>query len=284
LSKKTGVLFAKKAENVGIKKKLLTEEITTKWLTPVSKLQIWVDFPTLYNKIHLFDEHNHEIELEVENKGAPIPTMRKLLENLAFHLGDYREVDDIKHRFLFDIKDTQGLDLSNQVEEFFLKYINEESKTVKLLKAINHVVLAPPYIALKNRFLASELPIKDVPGSWKVMVYFGQKDITVRHSKKAKAAVPADGNFEFTWNLIITINRGVTLLKDVSLELDRCTAHSEMLEEKKKELKKILKEINPNRKDDLIISTRMLVLSPEEAENFKKAQLEKYEQQLRENK
>jgi hypothetical protein len=28
----------------------------------------------------------------------------------------------------------------------------------------------------------------------------------------------------------------------------------------------------------------MLVLSPEEAENFKKAQLEKYEQQLRENK
>jgi len=57
------------------------------------------------------------------------------------------------------------------------------------------------------------------------------------------------------------------------------------MKRKKKEFNKILKELNPsNMKETLSISTKMLVLSPEEAETFKKEQREKYEKQQEEAK
>jgi len=255
---------------------------------PVSKLQIWVDLPTLYNKILLFDENNRPIELDIDKNGKQevnqISYMRRLLEILSFNIGDYKEVDNIKYHFLVNVKDVQGYDLSNLVHEFFLKYIVEESRTVRLLKAINHIVLAPPYIALKNRFLASELPIKDVPGTWKVSVFFGNKQVVVTHFKKARSTDSND-SFDFGWTLSIVLNRGIDVVKDVSLYLSNCTVSADMNEEKKKEFNKILKELNPsNMKETLSISTKMLVLSPEEAETFKKEQREKYEKQQEEAK
>ena len=75
-------------------------------------------------------------------------------------------------------------ELSNQIKKFFHTYIKDD-KVAKLLKLMTHIVLAPPYLRLKNSFASSGLDVKDMSGVWEISLVFRNNDIYVVHEKKA---------------------------------------------------------------------------------------------------
>jgi len=173
-------------------------------------------------------------ESAIEHMQEILKTFSKLLrEDVDNQLFQEKFIEEMQHH----------ADLSNGMMGFFRDYIAKDSKTLKILKVINQAVLAPPYIALRNKFISIDAPIKDVH-LWLIEVAFRTDEVVVVHSKRARSVSEDPLDFiQFNWHLQITLDKEITKLKEAKLSITDLELSDEMDKNKKKKIQSIKDDI-----------------------------------------
>lgn len=164
-----------------------------------------------------------------------ISNMLDILQTFAYKLSEMDELKKIQENFLKEV--IPHKELRSQLSHFFSKHVHPESKILKLLKLINQLILAPPYLSLKNIFGAIDCPITDVSGFYFIKVVFRKDEVMVFHIKKSKSmSENPEDYFEFVWNLQIRAGEDISHLKEVNFSLSDIKFHENMKESKKKKI------------------------------------------------
>lgn len=198
----------------------LMEEVREKWSRSLDKLPVFIDFPRIFSKIKCWTKDLELMELnyrQLEKKSSEIDFvfLKDLLETFATQLNEMDEWFLIHDNFDEHFKSVG--DFSNQIRTFLFKYLKEDSRIWKLLKALCMSVIAPPYIAIKHRFQEKfQTAIKDDAGTWSISIIFDTSQIVVVHSKRAKEE---SNLFSFSWHLQLRFSNLMTSLDDVLLTL-----------------------------------------------------------------
>jgi len=253
------IVFNKKPAKRGSMKKALSAksvqeyadtvegQVIEKWSerTP-EQLSVWVDFPRVVKHIQAFDERLNLIELPYTLKEDNDSTeeqeirmrknMREILILFAYRLGEKKEFLDIEKNFMTSL----GVESNVHLKNFFETYISSTSKLMALVKVLNQSILASPYISLKKKFDAFDLPIVDVSGSWLIQTVFKGYEIVVIHSKRMKStAEVAEEEFTFRWFLAISFDKLLTTINEVKLSINDLEMNKEIKEKTKKKLQSI---------------------------------------------
>jgi len=227
-------------------------QVIDKWSTgDAEQLAVWSDFPRVVRHIQAFDEKLKLIQLpytlkeenltqsesdydEVEHS---LKNMRETLILFSYRLSEKKELVDIEKHFLT----TLGVEPSIHLKNFFATYISKSSRLLALLKGLNQTILAPPYISLKTKFAALDLPILDVNGSWLIEVVFKTEEIIIIHSKKANSiSLLPEERFSFRWHIAIAFDRQMINIKEVRLSMTELEMNKQIRDKtKKKKLQSI---------------------------------------------
>jgi len=223
-------------------------EVIDKWTSKTAdQLAVWIDFPRVVRHIQAFDEKLRVIDFPSSLKGDDEGTseeqdvrmrqqMRQMLILFAYRLGEKREFLDIEKNFLTSL----GEEPSTHLKAFFDKYVSPNSKLISILKAINQAILAAPYISLKAKFTAMEVPVVDVNGSWLIETVFKQDEIVIIHSKKAKSTHEGpEDEFSFKWHIALIFDKSMSSIKDVRLSMSDLEMNKMLKDKIKKKLQNI---------------------------------------------
>lgn len=165
--------------------------------------------------------------------------MRDILCDLSEKLEEHQQTEAIKTKFSSFVQ--QGGDTSRQLSKFLQNVLHEESKLVKVLKAINQSIIATPFIRLKYAF-PNEIPFEDVAGTWKIIVTLIPKQgIIVTHKKSGQSKEgPPLGGFEFHWELIMKFTWDLAQMADAELNITSYSFDNNMKESNRKMMMKVL--------------------------------------------
>lgn len=187
---------------------------------------------------YVFEEASTKEMISTTEQQSKVDHMKKILLIFANKLHEYEEFELLDRYILKEIDINS--DLSKNLKSFFDNHIKSDSRILSLLKLINQSVLAPPYITLRNKFAAVDLPITDVH-LWLIEVIFRTKQIVVVHSKKARSnSTNQEDQFEFIWHLQITLDREAKSVLDVRLSITDLEMNEKMDKAKKKKITNIV--------------------------------------------
>lgn len=220
----------------------LSDQVIQKWKRSPDQLAVWIDFPRLAKNILILDENllplNTKPSDEVRSDGNQMrEEMRKLLCILALKLDEKETAVAVDQHFLDNIE----MEPSAHLQQFFSSYISPTSKLIGILKVLNQVALAAPYLSLKDHFNAVDLPFKDSSGEWDINVLFRQDEVVVVHSKGAKSVSdqPKE-HFTFTWTLTIVFDQFISKITKVKIQLDELETSKQMEFKKRKKLQNLV--------------------------------------------
>ena len=139
-------------------------------------------------------------------------------------------------------------DLSVQkalLNKFINDVIGGESHVARALKAINQAIVAPASIDMRMTLLKG-LGFKDAQvRPWEVYVKVGDTAVEITHCRRqcnidAKAVENA---FEFTWELSMLFDRGLSEMVSVNIAISELTFGDKVPEEKRHALEKVVSSI-----------------------------------------
>lgn len=97
--------------------------------------------------------------------------------------------------------------LDNFLKKGCLRYEEEGSPWIKILKCIHQGIVFPVVFHMKKLF-TDRFQYKDIKGSWKVRISIFKGGVEVEHRKSEKSyGTDADSNFSFQWHLSIRIDQ-----------------------------------------------------------------------------
>jgi len=149
-----------------------------------------------------------------KNKAEHIFSMLQCL----FSLLEDEECNDLLNdqywSYFEDDPSLELVDVSKRVGKIMKELLGSDCKVIRLLKACNQSILAPPVVRLKY-FIGNEFPYQDSTGTWKIKISFWGDHVRVKHIRWEKSI--RKDSFSFKWEFELVFNR---MLRDfLSLDL-----------------------------------------------------------------
>jgi len=193
------------------------EEIRNKWNRSSDAFPLAADIPRLVKLIEVNVEGKKiwpEINKSFKNKAEHIFS---LLQCLCSLLEDEECNNLLTGQFwsYFDDDPTLELiDVSKRLEKVMKELLGSDCKVIRLLKACNQSILAPPVVRLKY-YIGNEFPYHDATGTWKIHISFWGDHVRAKHIRWEKS-IEKD-SFSFKWEFELVFNK---MLRDfLSLDL-----------------------------------------------------------------
>ncbi|KAL0490307.1 methyltransferase-like protein [Acrasis kona] len=259
----------------------MAEAVRNIWLKDISELPVSKDLPRLAKKIKIHDSVNDVINYidQPTDEGELKPSTPTEIDGTV---GEQHR-DEVLNRCMYSIvmsmsqelrdfnQNMSGMTLQmfereinvtdhKSIQNFLTRNFGNNGRVVKVLKACNQSIIAPPVTQLK-KLLLDKIDYKDVKGEWTINIHISpvttghgedrREDVSVivAHRKKEQVLVKRKITYElvyqFEWEFTIRFTRNVEDIESISLRLGDILFNGErdFKDEEKQDIKNMLKDI-----------------------------------------
>mmetsp|Transcript_29026 Transcript_29026/g.81203 ORF Transcript_29026/g.81203 Transcript_29026/m.81203 type:complete len:282 (+) Transcript_29026:250-1095(+) len=216
------------------------------WSRDLVNLPVHMDIPRLGARMKIvgLGEEGEE-KAFTEDKSRP-ELVKEILLNIAQAVEDPQSVENIENHY-FDHIDAEGKgDIAQQLLKFFQEHVSDTCRMAKILKACHQKIVFPGFYQIKSK-LYSQLPFKDLRGTWTMSIHLIKGRIEVRHRKRqvslSKESYNPDnpaGEFDFEWELRMVFDSELQFMSNVDVLVVHINYRDDVDEERRKDVKKII--------------------------------------------
>jgi len=129
--------------------------------------------------------------------------------------------------------------------EEVMSRIGENSKTVRLLRAVNQVIISSGAYHIKMLLKSKEITTGDIsgPSGWRIVILLQKQQINVYHYRREKGLFEYDG-FWFEWVQTMTFERDLNTLLSCGLSITDLHFNGNVTVEKQNIISEVLQQGN----------------------------------------
>jgi len=168
-----------------------------------------------------------------------LATLADLLESES----KSRKIQELYYEYVPKTVDTNDRDISRELKRFLDEVVEENSPVVRVLKACNQAIIAPPVIELTLN-VQKQVSFKD-GGGWRIRIMVKDNEVSVTHWKRQKhvAKPPERELFDFfEWELTLLFDKRVERIMSYSFLLSDIQFNQNATQQQRNEITNILTE------------------------------------------
>jgi len=153
------------------------------------------------------------------------------------------KIQELYYRYVPKTIDTNDRDISRELNRFLNEVVEENSPTLRILKACNQSIIAPAVIELTLN-VQKRLQFKD-GGGWRIKIMAKETEVSVTHWKRQRHVVkpPDQELFDFfEWELTLNFDKKVERITRYSFNLSEIQFNSNATQEQRAKITNILNE------------------------------------------
>eukprot|EP01119_Soliformovum_irregulare_P008111 TRINITY_DN20_c1_g1_i2.p1 TRINITY_DN20_c1_g1~~TRINITY_DN20_c1_g1_i2.p1 ORF type:complete len:1680 (-),score=654.35 TRINITY_DN20_c1_g1_i2:38-4906(-) len=239
----------------------MEEKVRKKWEKAGTRIPVAADLAKLIPHVEIMTVQQEVVWPEKDTgpqHGIPFQITKKFLksflETLAIQLGDTKEtLSAIIEQF--DINSTDNMtsdeELGTFLKTFVTCHLGKDVPTMKVLRCLSQSMISPPFVQLKDQFLAVGCAFVDIANTWKISITIGPGDgsesdvVTIAHSKGAQS-VNSKSTFQFVWQFELVFSRNMKEIKKMKLSIPIIEFSDEFPKEQKDALRSLVKDYDEN--------------------------------------
>eukprot|EP01094_Clydonella_sp_ATCC50884_P022463 TRINITY_DN5161_c0_g1_i1.p1 TRINITY_DN5161_c0_g1~~TRINITY_DN5161_c0_g1_i1.p1 ORF type:complete len:323 (+),score=78.84 TRINITY_DN5161_c0_g1_i1:286-1254(+) len=219
------------------------EDTRSIWSRGLADLPVHMDLPRLAHRMRIFDRDRKECS-ESDSSKERVAIVHSHLTVLSRLLGEEDMEKAINDRYYEYVREDGQGDVSQQLLRFLSEVVGDNSRLGAVLRACHQKMVFPGFYSIKNNIF-ERLPFKDQRGTWHVSVFLRRNDhVEIRHRKTqvSRATGTTASEFEFDWELRITLDKALEQIVDISVVVCDLRMMEDVSEARAGEIRQIFAE------------------------------------------